>query len=110
MDNDKFVSHFSRGIFRAEEPGDIVTLDFTHPGEFKVYVNGVLEDEGTYSVQGNEFTWETSLYCRTHYPGSEKATYFWTFENELLEFNLKGKDKCVPRFDDIQKYTYKRVE
>jgi hypothetical protein len=98
---------FPRGKFQAEEPGDIVTLDFTNSSEYRVYVNGGLVDIGTFSIQGNEIIWETSTYCKAR--GSEKATYTWTLDNDTLRFQVKGEDNCGPRFDDFQ-YTYRRVE
>jgi len=101
------VQNLPRGKFQAEEPGDIVTLDFTNSGEYKVYVNGCLVDNGIFSIHGNEITWETSTYCKAK--GSEKATYTWTIDNDTLKFQVKGEDNCGSRFDDFQ-YTYKRVE
>jgi hypothetical protein len=103
----KHKSNFSYGKFRAEEPGDVVTLDFTNTGDYTVYVNGALVDTGIFSIQGNKIILETSIYCKSY--KIEKATYIWTLENGTLSFQVIGEDKCGPRYDDFQ-YSYKRIE
>ena len=76
------------------EDGDLV-LTFDNEGNFTFLDSGTVAASGTFSVQADELTWETDSYCGN----SElmKATYTWTFENDRLLFQVKGKDSCADR-------------
>jgi hypothetical protein len=63
---------------------------------------------GTYSIQGNEFTFETDSYCDGI--GAGKATYSWTFKNDTLLFTIKGKDECSARFGSINLIPYQKEQ
>jgi len=84
-------SDFPTGTFKTES--SISVLEFTDDGSFIYSEDGVVEAEGTYSINGNELTWETDSYCTV----LGKATYTWTFENNMLLLQLKGVDKCDGR-------------
>jgi hypothetical protein len=58
---------------------------------------------GTYSIEGNQFIWETDSACATI---GQQATYTWTAEDETLTFQLVGEDECVARRNVIDNRTY----
>ena len=61
-----------------------IELHLKPDGTFAVYNHSTILDQGTFSIQGNQFTWETSSACD---PGG-KASYTWTYQNGL-EYRLK---------------------
>lgn len=50
---------------------------------------------GTFSINGNELTWETDSYCDERSAG--KATYTWRFEDDPLILHVKVEDACADR-------------
>ena len=84
-------SGFPTGTFKTES--GISVLVFEDDGSFTFSEAGTEETVGTYSIDGNELTWETDRYCSV----LGKATYVWTFENDMLLLQLKGEDKCDGR-------------
>ncbi len=61
--------------------------------------------KGIYSVDGNEFTFETDSYCDGE--SAVKGTYTWTFENNTLFFTVK-EDKCQIRVGSMRLPYHKR--
>ena len=82
---------FPRGTFAPQFGPYQVT--FKDDGTFVFSEGGVVASEGTYSIDGNELTWETDSHCAAG--GAEKATYTWTFDNNELVLKAKGTDGCV---------------
>ena len=70
-------------------------IAFNDDNTFVVTELGAGEDTGTFSVKGDELTWETDVYCDSLNAG--KATYTWTFKDDTLELKVKGEDKCPLR-------------
>ena len=64
-------------------------------GSFTFSESGTVVTAGTFSLQGNELTWETDSFCDEKDAG--KATYTWTFENATLVLDVKGEDQCADR-------------
>jgi hypothetical protein len=91
---------FPTGSFSMKNDNEHI-MEFTDNGEFTYYYIGDVYTSGTYSIQGNEFTWETDSVCDAI--GSGKATYIWTYENETLTFELKGEDLCEQRIRALEK-------
>ncbi len=74
---------------------------FKSDGTYMAYSGGLLVDQGTFSIQGNEIHWETSTDC---YPQG-KGSYTWTYQNAILVFRVKGVDSCPGRqaaIDSVQ--------
>jgi hypothetical protein len=69
---------------------------------------GEVEARGKFSIQGNELTWETDSYCDQSDAG--KATYIWTYENDILQLQVKGKDKCSERYRRVDNFEYKKEQ
>jgi hypothetical protein len=83
-------SDFPTGMFIVE--GGYYELEFTEDGEVFKYTDGSLDNQGIYSVRGDEFTWKSHTFC-----GDKKAIYIWTYENDAIIFTLKGEDNCPAR-------------
>jgi lysophospholipase L1-like esterase len=96
------VVNSPKGRFAAKD-GDWV-LTFDDDGRFTFSESGVVAASGTFSIQGNELTWETDSYCGN--AALMKATYTWTFENDTLLFQLKGKDNCADRLAVLDNIPY----
>jgi hypothetical protein len=97
-------SVFPTGTFTAKD-GDWV-LTFDDDGSYTFSEYGTVEASGIISIQANELTWETDSYCDPK--GAGKATYTWTFEDDVLLFLVKGEDKCVDRSSVIDNVAYHR--
>ena len=78
-------------------------LHFKPDGTFTVNNSGTIDDQGTFSIQGSQFTWETSSYCD---PGG-KATYTWTYQNPTLVLKINGTDPCPDRRSGIDGIEYR---
>lgn len=86
-------NQFPTGVFSAGDGKYI--LEFGEDHRFKFIEYGNLTAVGTFSINGNEITWETDSFCDQENLG--KATYIWQYDKEMLSFQLIGKDKCSPR-------------
>jgi lysophospholipase L1-like esterase len=95
---------FPIGVFAAKDGAWIFRFD--DDGTFTWSESGEVVASGTFSIQGNELTWETDSYCGN--AASMKATYTWAFENDTLEFQVKGKDKCTDRQAAVDNVPYQR--
>lgn len=79
------------------------TLHLQPDDTFSVYNHSQMLDQGTFSIQGNQFTWETSSACD---PGG-KATYTWTDQNATLVMKVNGTDPCFDRQAGINGLEYR---
>ena len=77
-------------------------LHFKPDGTFAVNNDGPIVDQGTFSIQGSQLTWETSSYCD---PGG-KAAYSWTYQNATLVLKANGTDPCYDRKAGIDRLEY----
>jgi hypothetical protein len=102
----ELVVNFPTGRFAARDGGWVLTLD--DDGSFIFSESGTVAASGTFSIQGSELTWETDSYCGN--AASMKATYTWTFENDTLLFQVKGKDNCADRLAVLDKIPYHKEE
>ena len=78
------TSNFPTGTFVSNS--GTYRFMFTDNGSWTISQGGGVIARGTFSIQGNEITWETDNYCDGI--GAGKATYTWTFKNDTLLFNL----------------------
>jgi hypothetical protein len=85
---------------------DKYILEIGEENSFTFIENGSVAAVGTYSINGNEFTWETDSYCGN----DEKATYVWHYEDNMLSFQLIDKDNCGDRKTVIDGLTYYKEE
>lgn len=86
-------SGFPTGAFETEA-GE-AQLTFSEDGSYTFSRPAMGSDSGTYSVHANEITFETTPYCDQRNTGP--GTYTWSFENEVLQFQVKGEDRCFFR-------------
>ena len=84
---------FPHGTFAPQFGPYRVT--FKNDGSFVFTESGTVASTGTYSIQGNELTWDTDSYCAAR--GPQKATYTWSFANDELVLKAKGTDGCAMR-------------
>lgn len=84
---------FPYGVYASNPEIDQMTLE--ENGNFTYKVSGTVLTSGTFTVQGNEITWETDSYCDQSNAG--KATYTWTFDNDILIFSVVGEERCPGR-------------
>jgi hypothetical protein len=92
---------FPYGTF--DNGDDSVTLHLQPDGTFSIYNHSQLLDQGTFSIQGNQFKWETSSACD---PGG-KAAYTWTYQNATLVLKVNGTDPCPDRHAGINGLEYR---
>ncbi len=91
---------FPYGTF-ANADGSTV-IQFKSDGTYNSYDGGLLVDQGTFSIRGNQINWETSTDC---YPQG-KGTYSWTYQNATLVFKASGPDSCPGRQSAIDSVQY----
>ena len=94
---------FPTGSFSMKSD-DIYFVEFSDDGNWTFYVFGTVISSGTYSIQGDEFTFETDSFCDAEDSG--KATYIWTWEDGNLTFILKGEDHCEGRRGVLDNVAY----
>jgi hypothetical protein len=94
------ITGFPTGVFAAKDGAWVLTFD--DDGSFTFSESGTAVTSGTFSIRGNELTWETDDYCDR----AGKATYTWTFENDTLSFQVKGKDNCADRLAALDSIPY----
>jgi hypothetical protein len=58
--------------------------------------------QGTYSIDGDQLTWENDSFCKTVSEAAESATYTWTADGDLLTMIVEGEDLCTVRVRVIQ--------
>lgn len=82
-----------------------VTLTFKKNGDFKVMVNGDVENEGTYTFRSDTF----SMYdrnCGMNYAGRYKITFY---NQDSASFSLIS-DSCTSRASEVDGGIIKRVK
>jgi hypothetical protein len=96
-DND--ADEFPVGVYHQPGATDAEgTMEFTSDGTFvAIGSDGLVVTEGTYSVDGDRFTWETDSYCKDIAEDAESATYTWSQDGDLLTMTLDGEDLCSDR-------------
>jgi len=87
---------FPYGTYLSENGTYLFQLNEDGSNFFAYAGSGSVIAEGTYSIKGNEITWETDSYCDE--VTNKKATYTWTFEDDILKFLVKGVDACSSRY------------
>jgi hypothetical protein len=102
--DDGDTSEFPVGVYH--EPGSTDasgTMVFKSDGTF-VLTDGTeaVVSQGTYSTDGDQFTWETDSYCRTVSADAESATYTWMQDGDLLKMTVDGEDLCSGRLSVIE--------
>jgi hypothetical protein len=80
-----------------------IELHLKPDGTFAINNHGTTLDQGTFSIQGSQFTWETSSACD---PGG-KAAYIWTYQNATLVMKINGTDPCSHRQAGIDRLEYR---
>lgn len=93
---------FPHGTFVS--PSGFHRVTFNNDGSFTFFDAQTAASQGTYSIQGNELTWETDSHCDAQAAG--KAAYTWTYENDNLVLNVKGDDSCSDRLSVYNTLTY----
>ncbi len=98
------TSEFPVGVYH--EPGSADTsgtIEFKSDGTYVLLGGGeVVVSEGTYSIDGDQLTWETDSYCKAVSEDVESATYTWTEDGDLLTMSVVGEDRCTGRVAVIQ--------
>ena len=98
------TSEFPVGVYH--QPGSTEaegTMEFKSDGTFVLLAGDeVAVTDGTYSVDGDQFTWETDSYCRRVSDAAESATYTWTEDGDLLTMTVEGEDPCTDRAELVQ--------
>jgi hypothetical protein len=94
------------GVFSARSGIWELTLD--DDGNSTFSEDGIVEVSGTFSIRANELTWETDSYCDLR--GAGKATYTWTFEDNILLLQVKGEDRCFDRLDVLDNIPYQKED
>jgi|GEM_PF-1552094 len=97
-------SSFPYGTYTSEDGIYQWALNEDGSWEFSYSKSGRIISVGTFSVQGDEVTWETDSYCDEIKP--RQATYTWTFKDDILVFKVKGADICSSRHNVIQNKLY----
>jgi hypothetical protein len=96
-DND--ADEFPVGVYHQPGSTDAEgTMEFTSDGTFVLTgSDGLVFTEGTYSVDGDRFTWETDSYCKGVGEDAESASYSWSLDGDLLTMTPDGEDLCSDR-------------
>lgn len=94
-------SEFPVGVYHQPGSTDADgTFEFTSDGTFvAIGSDGLVVTEGTYSVDGDQFTWETDSYCRGVGDDAESATYTWSQDGDMLTMTVVGEDLCSDRVE-----------
>lgn len=91
-------STFPYGTYTADS-GSIDTIVLNADGSFTFTGYGIEISSGTFSIRGNELTWDTDAFCDERDGG--KATYHWTLDGDDLRFQLQGEDGCTGRVNSL---------
>lgn len=74
------------------------TLVLREDGTFELdEMGGGLVTEGTYSVDGDQVTWESDSWCAARGEDAESATYEWELDGDQLNLTVVGEDRCDGR-------------
>ena len=79
------------------------TIEFKSDGTFVLADGAAIVTEGTYSIDGDQLTWDTDSWCKNVSADAESATYTWTQDGDLL--NLSPFVDVAP-FGDVDRWLY----
>ena len=98
--DDGDTGEFPVGVYRlpgATETSIDQTMEFRSDDTFEVVFDGETMTDGTYSVDGDQLTFETDSLCKEISDAAESATYAWTQDGDLLTMTVEGEDLCTDR-------------
>jgi hypothetical protein len=101
--DDESSNEFPVGVYH--EPGSTDaggSMEFKSDGTFVLAYGDEIVTDGTYSIDGDQLTWETDSWCKNISADAESATYTWTEEGDLLTMTVEGEDLCIDRVNTIQ--------
>ena len=75
------------GYFEYKSDGTYVGIDGA----------GDMFTEGTYTIDGDEITFENDSFCEASAPGSNPVTYTFEWDGEMLTFGDNPDDTCADR-------------
>ncbi len=90
------------GTYTSDSGG--YQLELNDDGTFTFLSKGKVESKGTFSLNGNEITWDTDSFCDLQ--GNGKSTYTWTLKDDTLVMTVQGEDKCSDRQTVIDQFPY----
>lgn len=89
-------AEFSPGKYSTVHEGQSWVLDLNPGGSWTGTFSGKLLTAGTYTIDGDQITWQTDSHCEeTGYPGA--ATYRVREQDGRYSFSLRGRDPCRSR-------------
>ena len=100
-DDDK--SEFPAGVYHPIGGSDAEgTMEFSSDGTWVLTAgDGDVYSEGTYSVDGDLFTFVTDSFCKGPSGVNESATYTWTQDGDTVTMTLEGEDGCTARVEVV---------
>jgi hypothetical protein len=87
-------SFFPYGTYKTDS-GSIDQMVLSPDGSFTFSGYGRVISTGTFSISGNELTWDVDSFCDER--GGGGVVYIWTVEDEILHLQAKGEDICHGR-------------
>jgi len=96
---EKFT-HLSSGAYSNDYDWEL-----RDDGTFVFYAGGEETSTGTYTIEGDQFKFETDTFCDSLNAG--KAAYTWSYEDEILYLVAKGPDPCGGRQIAVDHVRYK---
>lgn len=93
-------------FFHEHEPGNFCVYRFNEDGTLGYFLRAPSADvgdirpyiTGTYTIDGNLYTETSSSFYGCEWP----ATYAWTFDGQILAFQVVGEDKCSGRQQTLE--------
>jgi hypothetical protein len=101
--DDGSTNEFPVGVYHQQGSTDASgTMEFKSDGTFVLADGDEIVTEGTYSIDGDQLTWDTDSWCKDISAEAESATYTWTQDGELLTMTVEGEDLCTDRVNTIR--------
>ena len=101
--DDGNTNEFPVGVYHQPGSTDASgTMEFKSDGTFVLAEGDAVVTEGTYSIDGDQLTWETDSWCKNVSADAESATYTWTQDGDLLTMTVEGEDLCTDRVNTIE--------
>jgi hypothetical protein len=101
--DDGSTNEFPVGVYHQQGSTDASgTMEFKSDGTFVLAEGDEIVTEGTYSIDGDQLTWDTDSWCKDISADAESATYTWTQDGELLTMTVEGEDLCTDRVNTIR--------
>lgn len=102
---DKFptgkFTHLSSGVYSND-----YDWEERDDGSFVLYANGEEASRGTYTIDVDQFKFETDTFYDSLNAG--KAAYTWSYEDEIIYFEAKGHGPCEYRRMAVDYVHYKK--